>query len=144
MTTIQVTISQRPHVVFGALVDPSTYPEWLVGAQEIRGIEPAWPAPGSSFRHRVGLVGPLSVADSTSARFIDPPFVLELEVRARPFGRGIVRFELSAAEDGTAVRFEEHAIGLPGFANPLIAPLVRRRNRRSMERLEALLSRSTQ
>jgi uncharacterized protein YndB with AHSA1/START domain len=74
--------------VFAALVDPWTYPEWLVGAQDMRSVDPGWPAPGSSFHHRVGLAGPLTIADSSSSCEVDAPELLVLEVRARPAGPG--------------------------------------------------------
>ena len=53
--------------VFEVVSDPRTYPDWLVGAQEIRSVDEDWPQPGSRFHHRVGLVGPLTIPDSTSS-----------------------------------------------------------------------------
>lgn len=140
MAMIEVTFPHPRAAVFGVLTDPMSYPDWLVGAQAIRGIEPGWPSPGASFHHRVGLGGPVSVADSTTVRAIEAPALLELEVRARPFGRGVSRFELVAeGPSTTVVRFEEHAIGAAALANPVAGPLIRRRNQRSMARLASLL-----
>ena len=39
---------------FNVLVDPTTYPSWLVGAEEIRAVSDDWPAVGSRFNHVVG------------------------------------------------------------------------------------------
>ncbi|WP_421118642.1 SRPBCC family protein [Aquihabitans daechungensis] len=70
--------------VFDGLADPWTYPEWLVGAKEMRSVDAEWPAAGSSFHHRVGLVGPLTLADSSSSCEVDAPNLLVLEVRLVP------------------------------------------------------------
>lgn len=40
-----------PAEVFAALVDPTTYPDWLSVASEIRGHDPEWPAVRSKFHH---------------------------------------------------------------------------------------------
>ena len=66
--------------VFAVVSDPTTYPDWLVGAREIRSVDDDWPQPGSLFHHRVGLVGPLTVADS--------PEVLEVDAPDAPRARG--------------------------------------------------------
>jgi len=47
---------------FSVLVDPETYPHWLVGAAEIRDVDDAWPAASSTFEHVVGF-GPFRIAD---------------------------------------------------------------------------------
>src|SRR5215207_3487776 len=83
--------------VFEVVSDPRTYPEWLVGAREIRSVDEDWPQPGSRFHHRVGLVGPLTVADSSEVLEVDPPASLVLEVRARPFGRARAEFRVADA-----------------------------------------------
>jgi uncharacterized protein YndB with AHSA1/START domain len=85
--------------VFAVLTDARRYPDWVVGAREIRAVDPTWPAPGSRFHHRVGL-GPLTVDDSTKVEEIDPPRRLVLQARARPHGVARVTFDLVAADDG--------------------------------------------
>jgi uncharacterized protein YndB with AHSA1/START domain len=129
--------------VFAALVDPRTYPSWLIGAKDIREVEDAWPAPGSRFHHRVGVGGPLTVADSTEVLEIDPPALLRLRVRARPLGRGEVSFRLHRLEGGqTCVELEEHPVGALAWAKPLLDVPTAMRNRRSLEALGDHLTRS--
>lgn len=140
MSTVARTFERPIEVVFAALADPRTYPHWLVGAQAMRSIDPDWPAPGSSFHHRVGLVGPLTIADSSTSCEVRAPELLALEVRARPLGRARVRFELTALTDGsTVVEFSEHPIGPARLLTPVASPLAVVRNQRSLERLAGFL-----
>jgi uncharacterized protein YndB with AHSA1/START domain len=134
--------------VFSALVRPETYPDWLIGARYIRAVDADWPAPGSRFHHRVGLVGPLKVADSTEVLEVEPPSLLSMEVRARPFGRGRATFRLSPAPDPsgtddphTAVDLEEVPLGSLSVLAPLLDPLTRARNGRSLDLLADFLGR---
>jgi uncharacterized protein YndB with AHSA1/START domain len=94
-----LAVDQSPDEVFAVLVDPRTYPDWLVGADAIRSVDPGWPAPGTAFHHVVG-VGPFKIADRSEVRVIDPPRRLELEVMARPLIRAHVTFEVRDAEGG--------------------------------------------
>ena len=50
----EILVDSPPSRVFAVLADPTTYPDWLVGAQAIRDVDPAWPAPGAKFSHRIG------------------------------------------------------------------------------------------
>ena len=143
MAVVERTIERPIKEVFAALIDPHTYPDWLVGAQEIRDVEAGWPSPGSAFHHRVGLVGPLTVADLTKVIDIEEPLRLSLEVRARPLGRGRATFDLTASGPGdshTCVRLDEVPIGLLSATGPLLDPLTARRNRRSLFRLDEYLA----
>ncbi|MCU1371389.1 MAG: polyketide cyclase [Ilumatobacteraceae bacterium] len=140
MTTVSHTFEQPIITVFDALADPWTYPEWLVGAKDMRSVEPAWPSPGSSFHHRVGLGGPLTVADSSTSCEIEAPTLLVLEVRARPAGRARVTFRLtSVSHSSTKVEFSEVPIGPARLMTPVAAPLALVRNKRSLERLDEFL-----
>jgi uncharacterized protein YndB with AHSA1/START domain len=140
MAVVEALLPADPAAVYQALTTPSTYPLWLVGCQDIRSVDEGWPAPGTRFHHRVGLLGPLTVADDTEALEAVPAERLALEVRARPFGRGRVTFTLVPREGGrTLLRFEEVPIGPLRPAQPALDPLTVRRNRRSLERLSALL-----
>ena len=134
-----VTQKSMPHPradVFAALVTPETYPLWLLGCQDIRAVDEGWPAPGTRFHHRVGLFGPLTVADSTKVLEVDDPGLLVLEVRARPFGRGLVSFTLQATSDGgTLVTIDEVPLGLLAPLRPLIDLVTARRNETSLANL---------
>lgn len=146
MVSVHRTIPQPPATVFAALADPETYPHWLVGARDIRNVEENWPEPGSRFHHRVGLVGPLKVADSTEVLAIDAPRTLSLEVRARPFGRGRATFHLREAvadggEPATSLEIDEVPLGPLAVLSPVLAPLTAARNRRSLDHLADYLNR---
>lgn len=135
------------HEVFGAIADPQTYPHWLVGARDIRDVEANWPAVGSRFHHRVGLAGPLKIADSTEVIEVDAPRLLSLEVRARPLGRGRARFTLeqiageSTGAPATRVGIDEVPLGPLRWFAPVLTPLTTARNRRSLDLLADLLHR---
>jgi uncharacterized protein YndB with AHSA1/START domain len=131
--------------VFRAICDPTTYPTWLVGAREIRSVDDEWPEPGSRFHHRVGLVGPLTVADSSEVLEIEPPGLLVLEVRARPFGRARAEFHLEVTtgadgEERTRITLAETPIGALAPLAPILDRTIEPRNRASLNALVARLN----
>ena len=131
--------------VFAVLVDPETYPKWLVGAKEIRAVDDDWPAPGSRFHHRFGLIGPLTIPDSTKVIEIDRPRLLSLEVRARPLGRGRATFTLDDVETGddrpcTKIAIDEVPLGSMAAATPVLEPFIKSRNVASLNALVAYLN----
>jgi uncharacterized protein YndB with AHSA1/START domain len=137
MTVTERTFRSSADVVFNALVHAEGYPRWLVGAQFVR-TDPAWPAPGSSFHHRVGF-GPLGLNDRTTVRELEPGRRLRLKVRARPVLEADVEFVVTpvgtGSGAGSSLRMEERPVGLFRFAAPVFAPLVKARNERSLQRL---------
>jgi uncharacterized protein YndB with AHSA1/START domain len=139
MSTTRRRIDAPVEDVFAALTDPHTYPHWLIGAQDIRDVDDGWPAPGTRFHHRVGLGGPLTVDDSTKVLAIDAPHRLDLEVRARPLGRGRASFRLGRDGQGTQVVLEEHPLGALSRLEPLLAVPTRLRNGRSLGALAELV-----
>jgi uncharacterized protein YndB with AHSA1/START domain len=132
-------IDVPPAGVFASLTEPRTYPSWLVGCKEIRAVDDGWPQPGARFHHRVGLIGPVSVADSTKVLEVESPSRLVLEVRARPLGRGQVTFTLRPDATGTELTLEEHPIGALAPLRPLLDPLTAARNAASLDNLAALV-----
>ena len=139
MVTSEIEIEAPPQHVWDVLADPHTYPEWLLGAKRIRGADPRFPEPGTSFDHQVGA-GPVEVADSTSSIAADPPHRLELEVRARPVGIGRVVFEVEPTPTGSLVRFSEEATGgAAGAVKPVAEGLAKPRNEESLRRLKELV-----
>lgn len=131
--------------VYDALADPETYPAWLVGCRAIRSIDDGWPAEGSQFHHRVGLVGPVAVNDSTQSLDANRPSHLALEVRFRPAGRGRVDFWLTEdpGPKGTArtrIDMDEAPIGLLAPAAPALGQLIEGRNRASLNSFVAYLN----
>ncbi|CAN5814509.1 hypothetical protein BH24ACT3_BH24ACT3_15120 [soil metagenome] len=128
--------------VFAVLTDPETYPQWLVGAKDIRAVDDGWPAVGSRFHHRVGL-GPLHIDDTSTVLEIDEPHLLVLGVRATVLLKAVVRFTLTPSAGGTDVEMvEEPAYRLIGnLVRPLLDPATHGRNAVSLETLAELAER---
>ena len=141
MTVTEKTFDVSPATLFAAVVEPETYPQWLVGTKKIREVSPDWPEPQSYFKHVVGF-GPLAIPDTTTARDIEALHMFELLVRARPAIEAVVRFEVIAKGSGSLLRMTETPVGIFKIAAPLIQPLVRARNERSLSRLASLLERA--
>lgn len=128
-----------PEDVFDVLADPTTYPDWLVGAQRIRAVDPEFPAAGAEFEPTVGAPPTGNVEGHTQSLGADPPHRLDLEVHAGPF-HGVVDFEVEPYAAGTSrVCFREAATGPLAVLTPLLRPLVYARNGRSLKRLAGYL-----
>ena len=110
--------------VFATIADPRTYPDWLVGAQRIRSVDPSFPAPGAEFEHSVGPTDAVTVDDSSEVLETDAPHHLRLEVRAGVF-TATVDFEVHDAGDGSDVRFRELPPGGPAPHPALATAAVR-------------------
>jgi uncharacterized protein YndB with AHSA1/START domain len=139
MSVVRQNIAAPPERVFSALCDPRTYPQWLIGAKEIRAVDHGWPEPGTRFHHRVGIVGPLTVEDNTKSLVLEPPRKLVLEVRARPLGRGMVTFELQPRGTGTELTVEERPIGALAKLRALLDPMITARNTASLHKLAKVI-----
>lgn len=128
------------HEVWDVIVDPETYPNWLVGAQAIRSVDDEWPAPGSRFHHRVGI-GPLTIPDSTAVEAVEPLRRLRLAVRARPLVSATATFTLVSDGTRTVVSLEEEPkprlIG--NLVRAVLDPSTHLRNHRSLCRLEEVV-----
>ena len=144
MAENSTTIDATPEQVFDVLLDAWTYQDWVVGADNIRDVDPDWPAIGSRFHHTVG-VGPAKTDDITTIIAIDAPRRLVLEARARPAGIAHVEFlvEPAASEDGgrTVVTIEEHPTDGPADALPKAVTEVglKLRNAETLRRLRHLV-----
>ena len=126
--------------VWETLIDPTTYPHWLIGAEEIRDVDDTWPAVGSRFHHRVG-VGWLSLPDHSEVLAVDHGRLLRLAVRARPFVSAVATFTLVSDLTGTAVLLEEEprVRSLGNVMRPAMDPSIHVRNHRSLRRLAHLV-----
>lgn len=131
-----VTVPMAPEAVWDVLADPTTYPDWLAGAQRIRQLDPDFPKPGTTFDHEVGPNREATVADDTKALRSHRPDRLDLEVHVGPM-EGIVEFHLQAMDGGTEIRMREVMIGLFKPAMPLLRGAMYLRNKGSLERLSA-------
>lgn len=152
MSVNEITVEAPPATVWEVLADPPTYEEWVVGNKAIRDYDPAWPAPGTEFHHKVGF-GPVAVNDKTVSLEATPPSLaapaasvggttvprgrLVMNVRALPAGHGIVTFELTENAGGTTVRMEELPAGGPAkLVAPVLDPLIKLRNVETLRRLK--------
>jgi uncharacterized protein YndB with AHSA1/START domain len=135
-------IAAPPERVFSVLADPRNYAEWVVGSQEIRDADAAFPAAGSRFHHSVG-VGPLVLRDHTEVLACEPPRSLRLKARARPLGSATVTLMLQPRRGGTEVTMVENPSGhtTPLWVLPSTHLFARLRNRESLRRLKALVER---
>ena len=142
MSSVSRQFDRAAPEVYDALVDPRTYPSWLVGASDIRGVDDDWPRVGSKFHHRVG-VAPLTLADSSELLAHEPPRLLRLAVRARPLISAVVTFQLVGDAERCVVTMEEEpavrAIG--NIVRPVMDPLTHLRNHLSLKRLDQFLHR---
>jgi NAD(P)-dependent dehydrogenase (short-subunit alcohol dehydrogenase family)/uncharacterized protein YndB with AHSA1/START domain len=141
MARNRVHIAATPERVFEVLSDAECYPEWVVGAAGTVKADEGFPAPGTEFRHRVGL-GPLTLSDVTEVLELEPPRRIVLRAKARPLGTALVTIELTAAAGGTDLLIEE--VGgdkLTTFAadNPVGEAALRLRNAVALSRLKRVV-----
>jgi uncharacterized protein YndB with AHSA1/START domain len=132
---VRSTIAASPAEVYAVLSDPTTYPDWLAGAQHIRHVDADFPSEGARFDHEVGPAESVTVADDSEALIDDPPHRLQLEVHVGPVA-GLVDFQLHATGGGTEVVFRESVAGRLGLAMPVLRPLIHARNKASLGRLK--------
>ena len=141
MARIVRVLPDAPSEVWAVLTTPETYPLWLVGCQAIRAVDEGWPTVGTSFHHRVGLFGPVTVADHTTVCEVEDGQRLVLEVRARPLGRGRVTFTVGPEPGGggTRLTMEEVPLGVIAPLQPALDPVTSRRNHQSLDRMAQYL-----
>ncbi len=125
---------------FAVIVDPTTYPHWLVGTQSIRDVDAEWPAPGSRFHHSVG-VGTLQLHDHSEVLEIEPGYRLQLRVKARPFVSAVATFTVVGDDERCVVSIEEEPTvrWLGNMVRVVMDPTVHVRNQRSLRRLAAFV-----
>lgn len=112
MSTTSIEIGRSPEHVFGVLLTPEAYPQWVVGARRIRGVDPDWPKEQSAFHHTVG-VWPVLVEDHTRILEADRPSRLKLRARAWPFGEADVTIRLESRGERTLVTLHEEPVEGP-------------------------------
>ena len=140
MATNETTIDATPDQVFEVLMDGEAYSDWVVGAKEIRSVDPSWPDPGSEFHHKVG-VGPVEIKDSTTMVAHERPSFVKLEVHAGPLGSGIVEMRMKDnGEGGTAVEMVEYPIDGPAetLDGPIEDTAIKARNLEALRRFKNL------
>jgi uncharacterized protein YndB with AHSA1/START domain len=141
-STVEKVLSAPPDTVFDILAEPRTYPDWLVGAEHMRAVDPEFPRQGAEFQHSVGPTKGLTVDDKTKSLGAVEDHRLALEVHAGPFVAR-VDFELLPEPGGrTRVRFSERPLGVFAPLTPLLRPTLHARNSASLDRLERLVAAS--
>ena len=101
-----------PEAVFAVLADGWTYPSWVVGASRMRGVDEAWPEPGSSIRHSVG-VWPALIDDETTVVEWDAPHRAAFTAKGWPIGEARIIVEVRSHARGCVVRMHEYALRGP-------------------------------
>jgi uncharacterized protein YndB with AHSA1/START domain len=140
MATNQKVINAPVENVFAVLADPESYSHWVVGANEIRRYDEAWPETGSTFHHTQGK-WPVTIKDSSSVVEVEPNRRIVLEVRTRPLVVAKVELELTADDEGgTHVRMTEYPTSglLKTIHNPVLDLLTYMRNALGLDRLARL------
>jgi uncharacterized protein YndB with AHSA1/START domain len=128
--------------VWAVLADASTYAEWVVGAQQVRAADTAWPSPGARLYHSTGI-GPLTIDDSTEVVAVEAPARLELIAHLSVLGSFRVELLLEeVAENQTHITMIEDPVeGISQAAGPAGAAFGRLRNRLTLDRLKDLAER---
>ncbi len=137
-------IDAPPSEVFAVLTDPTTYPDWLIGASEIRDVDHNWPSPGTKFHHLVG-VKPFVIPDSSEVVDVELDRRLKLRVRSRPLVVAEATFELVGDDRRCVVTLTEKPAFRPltDLVRPLIDPIIHARNHRSLARLADVVAART-
>ena len=144
---VMVTVTRRMRcpadAVLALLADGWSYATWVVGTSRIRGVDTAWPTPGTRIAHSAGI-WPLVVNDVTVALDWDRPGGrLELQARGWPAGEARVLLRVRRDGDGCVVRLDEDAVRGPGtlVPRPLRSAMLLPRNRETLQRLAMLAER---
>ena len=140
MATVRHHFDAAPEDVFAVLIEPRTYPDWLIGAAKIRDVDANFPSPGSKFHHVVG-VRPFAIPDHSEVLDVEPDRSLTLLVKARPLFSGVVIFEITGDEDGCVLTCTEEPTFpvLKDLMRPLVDPLIHARNTKSLRSMETLV-----
>src|SRR6476469_1897060 len=112
MAMARTFIQAPPEDIFDVLSNAQAYRHWVVGCQQIRDSDEAFPAPGSSFAHRIGI-GPLRVQDTTTVVESAPPRRLVLRTRAWPLGETLVELRMRPGRGGTEVEMRQQPAAGP-------------------------------
>lgn len=145
MAVVRAHLDASPESVFAVLADGWHYSNWVVGTSHVRAVQAEWPAVGAKLFHASGI-WPAVTRDETTVDEVDPPRLLVLTAKGRPFGEARVTIELVAAPgEGTDITMDEVPVAGPGkwVHNPVSEIALARRNTESLARLTALVQRRT-
>jgi uncharacterized protein YndB with AHSA1/START domain len=143
MARNEIMIDAPPEKVYEVLLDPSAYPQWVVGAKQLRGVDRKWPRTGGRFHHKVGA-GAVTLNDSTKLLEKKENRRVVLEVRIRPVGVGKVAIDLKPKRRGrrTKVVMTEDLMRGPAswVRGPIRSAAISVRNAISLRRLRRLVA----
>jgi uncharacterized protein YndB with AHSA1/START domain len=140
MPSVTMHFDASPERIWEALSEPRAYGFWVTGARGVHESDGEWPATGATFRHSQG-VAPLVISDTTTVLAADPPRVLALEARVRPFLVARVDLTIEPETGGCRVTMDEWPSGgalAPLMRLPPAGALIRARNLESLRRLRSL------
>lgn len=143
MSRNRIQLPAPPEKVFDVLVDPYSFPKWVLGAKRIRGVDPDWPRPGSAFHHASGAGGELTVKDKTELITMNPPSSLVLQAYLRPLGIVRIRILLESGRLAGTTLLTIREAPAPGTrlrkVKRLLDPALAARNRKSLKCLDKLI-----
>ena len=143
MAVSTTVLAAPPERVFGVLEDPRSLAYFVVGSRKIRRFDPRWPELHTEVHHTVGI-GPLSIRDTSEVVAVNPPSLLVLDARIRPFGALSVMFSIARADAGSTLTIEEHPVrGMLSWpaVSAIVDPLLTWRNRWMGRRVQRLVAR---
>jgi NAD(P)-dependent dehydrogenase (short-subunit alcohol dehydrogenase family)/uncharacterized protein YndB with AHSA1/START domain len=138
VATNRVHIEATPEQIFAVLADAERYPDWVVGASHVVDQDADFPAPGTRFRHRVGM-RPFVLTDHTEVLEADPPHLIVLKAKARPLGTARVEIRVVAGAGGSEVAMTEtpdDRLSALVATNPVAELALRLRNAEALSRLK--------
>jgi uncharacterized protein YndB with AHSA1/START domain len=143
MARNEIVIDEPPEKVYEVLLDPSAYPQWVVGAKQLRGVDRKWQRTGARFHHKVGA-GAATLNDSTKLLEKKQNRRIVLEVRIRPVGVGKVAIDLKPRRRGRRTRVvmtEDLTRGPASWVRrPIRSAAISARNAVSLRRLRRLVA----
>lgn len=143
MSRNRIELPANPEQVFEVLIDPYSFPKWVLGAKRIRGVDPDWPRPGSCFHHASGAGGDSTVKDKTELVTMNPPASLVLQAYLRPLGIVRIRMLLERGPKEGTTLFTIREAPAPGTkltrVKKLLDPALYLRNKKSLQCLEKLI-----
>lgn len=128
--------------VWDVMADGWTYSQWVVGNSRMRAVDPAWPQPGSTIAHSVGI-WPVVLNDKTVVEDSVPGQCLVLLAEGRPLGAARITLRLYDIEGGCRIEMSEVPVRGPMSLVPRRVALAAAwpRNRECTWRLAALAER---
>lgn len=99
-------VNADQETVFGVLLDPHAYSDWVVGAYKVRDVDADWPAEGSSFHHQLARSSG-GAKDKTTIIDIERPRQITLKAYARPLGAVEVKIRVEQVDSASLVVIDE-------------------------------------